>query len=166
MSDVTIGVAVLNWNGRADTLACLESLARAQPGPETTVVVDNGSTDDSVTAIGNWIRSRAPGTIELLASSENRGFAAGNNIALARLAADRRLTHFLLLNNDATVDRSFFADLRHALHRYEADARAQPELEYEQAGYNCKGSGPRRRKGGSAAQVDGQPAASPGSKHR
>ncbi len=115
MTDVTIGVAVVNWNGRADTIACLQSLARAEPGPESTVVVDNGSTDDSVTAIGDWVRRQAASTIELVSSPDNGGFAAGNNIALARLASNHRLTHFLLLNNDTTVDRSFFADLRRAL---------------------------------------------------
>src|SRR2546427_51044 len=41
-----IGVAVLNWNGRDDSIACLESLIAADPGPDRTVVVDNGSTDD------------------------------------------------------------------------------------------------------------------------
>ena len=48
MTPVAIGVVVVNWNGWRDTIACLESLARATPRPECAVVVDNGSTDDSV----------------------------------------------------------------------------------------------------------------------
>ena len=110
-----IGVAVLNWNGRDDSIACLESLIAADPGPDRTVVVDNGSTDDSVVAISAWIGQHGAFRAQLIVSQENRGFAAGNNVALTRLAADDRITHFLLLNNDATVDRSFFADLRQAL---------------------------------------------------
>ena len=39
-------VVVLSWNGREDTLACLRSLAAADPRPQV-VCVDNGSTDGS-----------------------------------------------------------------------------------------------------------------------
>ena len=112
---VMIGVAVVNWNGQEDTVACLESLTAASPGPERTVVVDNGSSDHSETVIAAWMRQHASSPAELIVLEENRGFAGGNNVALARLAADDRLTHFLLLNNDATVDGAFFANVRQAL---------------------------------------------------
>ncbi len=45
---------ILNWNGWADTLACLESLLRALPEEHCIVVWDNGSTDGSITRIQNW----------------------------------------------------------------------------------------------------------------
>ena len=110
-----IGVAVINWNGLADTITCLESLRAATPRPERTVVVDNGSSDDSPQATQTWIRQHTDLHCELIVLPRNLGFAGGNNVALARLAADEELTHFLLLNNDATVAPSFFADLRKAL---------------------------------------------------
>lgn len=114
-SPVRVGVAVITWNGLADTITCLESLRVAEPRPERTVVVDNGSTDNSAPAIAAWMREHPELHCELIAIPTNRGFAGGNNVALARLAAEQGLTHFLLLNNDATVAASFFADLRQAL---------------------------------------------------
>ena len=44
-------IIILNWNGKQDTLDCLESLSHLQT-PHQVIVVDNGSTDDSVQAIG------------------------------------------------------------------------------------------------------------------
>lgn len=114
-SPVRVGVAVINWNGLADTIACLESLRAAESRPERTVVVDNGSTDNSAAAIEAWMREHPELRCELIATATNRGFAGGNNVALACLAGDEGLTHFLLLNNDATVSSSFFGELRQAL---------------------------------------------------
>jgi GT2 family glycosyltransferase len=41
-------VILVNWNGWRDTLECLESCARLSHVPLQIIVVDNGSTDDSV----------------------------------------------------------------------------------------------------------------------
>ena len=45
---------VLNWNGWADTLLCLESLLRSAADDLRIVVWDNGSTDGSVERIVEW----------------------------------------------------------------------------------------------------------------
>ena len=45
-----VGVAVLNYRGAADTIACLASL-RAVPEPIDVIVVDNGSDDGSIDEI-------------------------------------------------------------------------------------------------------------------
>jgi GT2 family glycosyltransferase len=47
---------VLNWNGWADTLLCLESLLRCDGVDLRIVVWDNGSTDHSVERIESWAR--------------------------------------------------------------------------------------------------------------
>jgi len=118
MTRLPIGVVVVNWNGYADTVACLVSLLAAEPGPARIVVVDNASTDGSAAALAQWME-RAPGTagpeLTFLSSGTNRGFAGGNNLGLASLDADRSIGHFLLLNNDATVQADFFAELGRAL---------------------------------------------------
>jgi GT2 family glycosyltransferase len=59
VSAVRTCVVVVNWNGWADTLACLESLLRADLGPgATVVVVDNASTDGSPERIRAWAEGR------------------------------------------------------------------------------------------------------------
>lgn len=88
---MTTRVIVLNWNGRAWLDACLEGL-RAQTLPPTEiVVVDNGSTDDSVA----HLRQRWP-DIRVLALADNVGFAAGNNRGAEGAVTD----HLVFLNND------------------------------------------------------------------
>ena len=53
-----VAVVVLNWNGRDDTLACLRSLRRAEAAELRVLVVDNGSSDGSVEAIGREFPER------------------------------------------------------------------------------------------------------------
>jgi GT2 family glycosyltransferase len=111
-----VGVVVVNWNGEAETLACLQSLVAAAPPPGRIVVVDNASRDGSVEALKRW--RAGPGAacpVSILASATNRGFAGGNNVGITHLASDPAIQRFLLLNNDATVAPDFFAQLAHAL---------------------------------------------------
>jgi len=92
-------IVVLNWNGLADTIQCLDSLGRLNyRGELRTVVVDNGSQDAS-TAI---LRSRYPG-ITLIENGRNLGYTGGNNVGL-RFALANGADYAWLLNNDATVD--------------------------------------------------------------
>src|SRR5712691_12351014 len=90
-------VIVLNWNGRADTLGCLESLAVVDYPNWEVLVVDNGSEDGSVGAI----HRDYPG-ITVLETGKNLGFAGGNNRGI-EAALTRGAEFILLLNNDTTV---------------------------------------------------------------
>jgi len=88
---------VLNWNGREDTLCCLESLTRVAHPDLGIVCVDNGSHDGSAEAV----RERFP-QVELIEAGANLGYSGGNNLGL--LYALERGAHWLVLvNNDATV---------------------------------------------------------------
>jgi len=105
-------IVVLNWNGLADTLACLASLAELDYPEREVVVVDNGSSDGSVKAI----RERFP-TVTVLENGENLGYTGGNNVGL-RHALAQRADYVLLLNNDTTVAPDF---LRRLVDAAEAD---------------------------------------------
>ena len=50
----TIVTILVNWNGYADTIECLESLFSADYPRNHLVVVDNGSKDDSLTHLAAW----------------------------------------------------------------------------------------------------------------
>jgi GT2 family glycosyltransferase len=108
-------VIVLNWNGLSDTLECLTSLASLDYPAHEVVVVDNGSTDDSV----ETIRARFP-QVTLIQNGANLGFAEGNNVGL-RYALERAADYVLLLNNDTIVDPGFLTELV-------AVAEARPEI--------------------------------------
>lgn len=102
-------IVVLNWNQRAATLACLDSLAAADLQGAEVWVVDNGSRDGSVEAL----RARLPAE-RLVLLPENRGYAGGNNAGM-RAALDAGAAFVLLLNNDTTVAPDFLLPLRWAL---------------------------------------------------
>jgi GT2 family glycosyltransferase len=104
-----IAVVLVNWNGAGDTLATLASLDRctAPDGGEIVpIVVDNGSTDDSVARL----RRERP-DVEVVESGANLGFAGGNEVGIRHALADRRVSWVLLLNTDVEVDPGFLAPL-------------------------------------------------------
>jgi GT2 family glycosyltransferase len=101
-----IGVVILNWNGWQMTLATVNSLRQTNEpeGRWRIFVVDNGSTDDSIQHL------QIEPDIKLIVLSENRGFAAGNNVGI-RHALEEGCNYILLLNNDVILDPEFLGPL-------------------------------------------------------
>jgi GT2 family glycosyltransferase len=95
----SLAIVILTWNGRDDTLACLESLSLAgHPGAgDAVVVVDNGSSDGTLEEVAR----RFP-RVERIQNGGNLGFAGGNNAGL-RWALERDFHYAMLLNNDTEV---------------------------------------------------------------
>jgi GT2 family glycosyltransferase len=95
--NLQIYAVVVNWNRPADTVACIDSLlAQASITPKV-IVVDNGSTDDSVSII----REKFP-QVELIASPTNLKFAGGYNLGIRR-ALESGADAVFILNNDAVI---------------------------------------------------------------
>ena len=70
-----VTIIILNWNGKEDTIECLESLKHITYPNYEILLVDNGSTDGSV----ECLRERYPG-MEIIENGENLGFGEGNNV--------------------------------------------------------------------------------------
>jgi N-acetylglucosaminyl-diphospho-decaprenol L-rhamnosyltransferase len=87
---IDLSVVIVNWNVRDLLRRCLHSLRDAACAVEI-VVVDNGSTDNSV----EMVRAEFP-SAHVIANAENRGFPAANNQGIA-VAQGR---YVLLLNPD------------------------------------------------------------------
>ena len=126
MSAFKLGIIILNWNGWNDTLECLASLMANTFQDFQVILIDNGSTDDSVQMIISWageenvsltqhqlkniehpldgIKSNNHSRIVLMQSPENLGFARGCNVGL-RYAMQIGFDYICLLNNDTTVAR-------------------------------------------------------------
>jgi GT2 family glycosyltransferase len=51
-----VSIVILNWNGWKDTIECLESLFQISYPNYDTIVIDNGSKDDSVTEIKKYAK--------------------------------------------------------------------------------------------------------------
>lgn len=110
-----IAVIILNWNGKEDTLECLESIQNMEQGTFNleVIVVDNGSTDDSVDRITKFIDSEKS-AIKLVENQENLGFAGGNNIGIKH-ALENEADYVMLLNNDTQVDKNLMTELLKAM---------------------------------------------------
>lgn len=104
-----VTVVVLSWNGREDTLACLESLAAATYPALSVVVVDNGSSDGSAEAVA----TEHP-DVTLIRLDANLGFAGGMNVGIAE-ALSHGAELVMLLNNDTVVEPGFVEPLVDAL---------------------------------------------------
>jgi GT2 family glycosyltransferase len=103
---LTVSVCILNWNGRAYLEDCLRGLYAQEYPADHVVVVDNGSTDDSVP----FLRERFP-ELAVHEIGGNLGYAAGNNVALRRPAADV----VFLLNPDVVLSPGCLAAIVQAM---------------------------------------------------
>ncbi|MFN8006974.1 MAG: glycosyltransferase family 2 protein [Terriglobia bacterium] len=100
-----IGIVILNWNNAPDTIECLDSVLKLSYAPFTVLVVDNGSTDDSVIRI-----SASHPEIGILKTGKNLGYSGGNNLGIRHLL-DKDAKFILLLNNDTKVEPDMLTEL-------------------------------------------------------
>jgi GT2 family glycosyltransferase len=103
-----VHLVVLNWNGKADTARCLESLARLEKPAESEIVtwvVDNGSSDGTMQELPSrfaWAR--------FLPIEKNLRYAGGNNRGLAAALA-QGADFVLFLNNDTEASPGLVREL-------------------------------------------------------
>jgi len=100
-----VSVVIVIWNGRSDTVECLTSF-RGDPYPNREIiVVDNGSSDDSVAVL----RAQFPEVV-ILQTGKNLGFTGGNNVGI-RHAIETGADYVYLINNDTLVEPDALAKL-------------------------------------------------------
>lgn len=90
-------IIILSWNGRDDTLECLDSIKRLTYQNFHVVVIDNGSEDGTSAAL----RAQYPEST-VIENATNLGYTGGNNIGI-KYALERDAKYVWLLNNDAVV---------------------------------------------------------------
>jgi len=102
-----IDALIVSYNARSDLEACLRSLGSLEPSPLARIVlVDNASTDGAA----DMVRREFP-HVDLVSLDRNGGFAAANNIGLARCTSP----FVLLLNPDTVVPARAIETLRERL---------------------------------------------------
>lgn len=115
-------ILLLNYNGWRDTIECVESLFKLSSQNFKIIIVDNKSIDNSVEEINKWAINFGVEYAEIseddtrvqdvtfhfkllvIKANDNRGFAAGNNIALNIIRCQLDFEYVWLLNNDTIVD--------------------------------------------------------------
>lgn len=97
-------VVILNYHGREDTLACVESIVTGDPHMQV-LVVDNGSRDGALQEVtARW------GHVSTLQTGDNLGFAGGMNAGI-RWCLDAGAKTITVLNNDTVVPPGTLARL-------------------------------------------------------
>lgn len=124
---------VLNYRTWQFTQGCVESLLVCNYPEHTIVIIDNASPNDSIDHLKSYldsislssqsITSAFPTTrywtenaaIVLIESTDNNGYAAGNNIGLRWALTQPGMTYFWVLNNDTSVaSDAIYALVTHA----------------------------------------------------
>ena len=101
-----VTVIIVNWNRKNYLTLCLQSLRKQTYRDFEVLVVDNGSTDGSVSVV----RSMFP-EVRVIPLDRNYGFAAANNIGLNMARGD----YIALLNNDAQATPNWLEELVRAI---------------------------------------------------
>ena len=109
MDNPKVSIVILNWNGKKDTIECLDSLKKITYKNYEVILVDNGSTDGSVECLKQLCSG-----IEFIENEKNLGCAEGNNVAVRR-AVVRGTDYVLLLSNDTVVHPNFLTELVNVL---------------------------------------------------
>jgi GT2 family glycosyltransferase len=113
-----IAIAILNWNGRTLLEKYLPSVVQHSEGVDI-FVIDNASSDDSVT----FIQENYP-SIKIIQNSENGGFAKGYNDGLKFVDADI----FCLLNSDVEVTPNWLGPIEEIFALKDNIAIVQPKI--------------------------------------
>ena len=99
-NSVNVSIIILTLNQIDYTRQCIESILRYTRIPFEIIVVDNGSTDETIEYL-NSVKENIKHVhqITIILNNENLGFAGGNNIGLSISKG----CYALLINNDVVV---------------------------------------------------------------
>lgn len=112
-----LGIIILNYNNASATVDCVNSVLEHNTWPAKFILVDNASTDDSVSRLTSYLSESRPDDHAVFAEEDsfrlselprfslvkagvNGGYARGNNIGLRFAEKDDSLDLVMILNND------------------------------------------------------------------
>jgi GT2 family glycosyltransferase len=98
----TVTVVIPSWNTRRWLPGCMDGLRAQEFGDFRVVLVDNGSTDDSVP----FVREHYP-EVQVLQFAQNRGFAAAVNAGIGQTCSQ----YVALLNVDTVPQSNWLSSL-------------------------------------------------------
>ncbi len=123
-------VSMIDFNGKNDTLSCLDSLDKlvVKDFELHVVVVDNASKEKFETD-----RQYRNFKLQIVRSEENLGFSGGQNLGI-KTALKNDADYVLVLNNDVTLDENLIARLLQTFQKHDDCGIVSPKI-YFAKGY-------------------------------
>ena len=115
----SVGIGILNWNGRKFLEALLPGLKKLTYSNCNIYIIDNASSDDSVA----FVRRFHP-EVKIILLENNYGFAGGYN----RGFADMPEEYYVMLNSDVEAPAGFIEPLVEMMESNKNIAICQPKL--------------------------------------
>ncbi len=115
----SVGIGILNWNGKKFLEKLLPTLQHLTYPNYTLYVIDNNSSDDSI----GFIQTSHP-EVKVIALDNNYGFAEGYNKGLAQMEEE----YYLVMNSDVEVPAGFIEPLVAMMESDPTIAICQPKL--------------------------------------
>lgn len=105
MKEPFVYIIILNWNGYKDTIECIESIKKITYKNYDILIIDNGSTDNSVTEL-----SKKYPNVTIIENQENLGYAGGNNIGF-KYALKKKAEYTFIINPDSIISETCINEL-------------------------------------------------------
>jgi len=118
-------ICILNYNDGPGTVNCIQSILNQTYKNWRIVIIDNGSTDDSLQIISSFLNMsgvkfvsvdhgreeddtvKSNREVLIIKSGKNGGYSYGNNIGIRFVRASSLFSHILIINNDLVLHRDF-----------------------------------------------------------
>ncbi|HYM95137.1 MAG TPA: glycosyltransferase family 2 protein [Chitinophagaceae bacterium] len=114
-----VAIVILNWNGRIYLEKFIPAVLLSSYPSFEVIVVDNGSSDDSVT----FLQQNFP-SVRIIRFDKNYGYAKGYNKALVQIEAD----YYAILNSDVEVQIRWLEPMVALLGSDPSIAACQPKV--------------------------------------
>ncbi|NQU98295.1 glycosyltransferase family 2 protein [Candidatus Woesearchaeota archaeon] len=129
-----VSVIILTWNQMDITISCVKSVLKQDYNNFEILIVDNGSTDNSIEIFEKEFGKNKK--ISIYNTKKNIGYAGGNNFGVRHAKGK----YYVVLNNDTLVEKDWLKELVKAV-KSEKNIGAVSAFEYKYEGEKCINKG-------------------------
>ena len=119
-----VSIIIVTWNSEKDIEDCLDSVVNIDYPNFNIIVVDNASSDNTVSLVKKYKN------VQLLAEAENNYFTGGNNIGIQYALDNYNPEMVMILNPDTKVETNLLKVLSEVLLRDKKIGAVGPKIKF------------------------------------